>query len=660
MIINEISKEYEAILKDFIAEGGEAWLKEAYSLGRQALDQGIDILDITAAHHQALITLLSSPEASSTQRARVIVKQAGKFLAECLSAFEMAQRGFREIIVTLNQLNEALEDKVEQRTQAMRASEERYRTLIEISPDAITVTDLQGKVILCNQQSLDLHGCSSPDELIGNNASSFIAPEDAPRIREITQRVIIDEGITGTLEYTLMGKNGKRTPVEVKTTLLRDEQGKPTGFIGMTRDISERKQAQLNLEAYARRQAAVADLGLRALSGFVEIDTLMHEMVSLVSQTLNVECCGIFELLPEEDGLLLHEGIGWQEGAVGNTIIESGAGSQAGYTLSKAEPVIVEHLPTESRFTPPPFLMEHNIVASLTVIIHRKDQPYGVLGAYTSQKRQFIMEDVTFLRTIANMLAMAIDNRRLLETETKARQRAEEDGDHAIKSLAIVSHEFRTPLTSIKGFASTLLADDVVWSAEQQRDFIRTIDEEANKLSGFIDQLLDLSRMDAGVFKFSISRQSVKDLITASMTHLETLTQQHHLVINIQDTLPDVFADSQRIEQVLSNLVENATKYAPPETTITISAQSHENFVKISVADEGPGIPIEEREKVFRPFYLVADKTTLKAKGVGLGLAICQRLVEGQRGHIWVDEHPGPGAIIHFTLPFVERRRYVR
>lgn len=649
-MIKNLLKEYQSSLKDFLAGGGETSLESAYLLGRQALEQGIGVLDITGTHHQTLVTLLTSIDAATHESQ--IIKQAGKFLAECLSPFEMAQRGFRDSIDALKSLNEELEDRVEERTQAVRVSEERYRTLIEISPDAITMTDLQGDVILCNQQSAHLHGYSTSEQAIGIDAGEFVAPEDMPRMREMAQRVI-DEGSIGELEYTLVRTDRTRTPVEIRLTMLRDSEGQPSGFVGITRDISERKHIQQKLEAQARRQVALAELGKRALSG-IDMDALMQGTLELVSQTLNVEYCELFEVLPERNSLILREGTGWKEGTVANVIVMAGNTSQAGYTFLTGEPVIVENLTTEHRFTPHPFLMEHNIIAGMTVIIHRKEQPYGILGVHTSQQRQFNSDDVHFLQSVANLLAMAIDNRRLLETESKARQRAEEDKERTLRSLALVSHELRTPLTSIKGFASTLLADDVVWSAEQQRDFIQTINDEANNLNGFIEQLLELSKLGAGVFRFSNTRNSIENLITATMTHLQALAGQHTLNVNVPTTLPDVIADTQRVGQVLSNLVENANKYAPAGTTIKVTARHDEEFVEFTVADEGPGIPLEEREKVFQPFYRVEGKTTLKAKGAGLGLTICWGLIEGQGGRIWVDENLGPGTAIHFTLPIAE------
>ncbi|HET7144105.1 MAG TPA: ATP-binding protein [Anaerolineales bacterium] len=646
-----LPKEYRSALKDFLRGGGERALKNAYMLGRRSLEQHIGVLDIVAAHHQALASLLSHSNESLPNN-RKIIKQASDFLAECLSPFEMAQRGFQESIAALNSLNARLEDEVEKRTQEVRESEELYRTLIEISPDAITMTDLQGKVTLCNRQSALMHGYSDPDEAIGINAGEFVAPEDMLRMREVTLRVL-HEGIIGEVEYSLIRKNGTRVPVEVRVTLVRDAAGKPSGFIGVNRDITERKQAQVKLELQARWQAAVAELGQHALSE-VDLAALLHRTSSLVAYTLNVEFCELLELLPDGEHLLLRAGVGWKEGMVGNMVVKAAADSQTRYTLPRVEPIIVENTAEENRFSPSSLLMEHGIVSGMTTTIRGKGRPYGILGVHTCHQRNFTPGEANFLQSVANVLAMAVDNRRLLETEAIARQKAEKDNELRLKALAIVSHELRTPLTSIKGFATTLLADDVVWDADHQRDFISTINEEADKLCDLVEQLLDLSKMDAGVFKLSPIRQHPGILIAAAAPHLQALTGQgHSLIIDASDALPDVIADTQRIGQVLENLVENAAKYAPGGTAIKVSARVNDGFVEISVADEGPGVPISDREKVFQAFYRAGDKATLKVKGAGLGLTICRRLVDAQGGRIWIEQTNGPGTIICFTLPSV-------
>jgi two-component system sensor histidine kinase KdpD len=138
------------------------------------------------------------------------------------------------------------------------------------------------------------------------------------------------------------------------------------------------------------------------------------------------------------------------------------------------------------------------------------------------------------------------------------------------------------------------------------------------------------------------------------MNNLRTLAARHRLTISLPDKLPSVMADTQRVGQVLTNLVENAAKYAPAGTSITVSARRIDHFVELSIADEGPGIPSAERERIFQPFYRLDELGAANVKGAGLGLTICWRLVQGQGGRIWVHDHEGPGTIIHFTLPVAD------
>jgi PAS domain S-box-containing protein len=174
---------------------------------------------------------------------------------------------------------------------------------------------------------------------------------------------------------------------------------------------TERCRAEKALGAYARRQAVVAEIGRLALTGG-ELKDLFDEAVSLVARTLGVEYCKLLELLPDGDALILRAGIGWKEEYLtGVATVSAGQESQAGFTLLSDEPVIVEDLRTETRFTGPQLLDEHGVVSGVSVIIRGRDRPYGVLGAHTASLRKFAIDDVNFLSTVANVLAEAIDRK---------------------------------------------------------------------------------------------------------------------------------------------------------------------------------------------------------------------------------------------------------
>jgi signal transduction histidine kinase len=238
----------------------------------------------------------------------------------------------------------------------------------------------------------------------------------------------------------------------------------------------------------------------------------------------------------------------------------------------------------------------------------------------------------------------------LLEQEQAARQEAERAVAMQRVFLGMISHELRTPLASIKGFASTLLATDTTFDPDQQREFLQIIDEEADKLTNLIEQLMDVVQMQAGTFRVEPARVTFEHILEKALPQLKTLAAHHRLAITLPADLPPVDADLQRIGQVLVNLVGNAAKFSPPNTEITLSALRAGDFVQINVSDEGAGIPPSERPFVFEVFHRVLSETK-RQPGIGLGLTICKGLVQAHGGRIWIEDRVGPGTTIAFTLP---------
>ena len=222
--------------------------------------------------------------------------------------------------------------------------------------------------------------------------------------------------------------------------------------------------------------------------------------------------------------------------------------------------------------------------------------------------------------------------------------------------LANVSHELRTPLAVIKGFAATLLRRDVQWDDSQKQNFLETIDHESDHLTRLINDLLYMSRIDAGELRPDKKKIAVAGLINSLMPSLQTLTAKHKLAVVIADDLPPVFVDEMEIGQVMINLVENATKFSDPDTEIKIQARKTDHQVVISVIDHGIGIPSDQLDKIFSRFYQVGNAVKGKSKGTGLGLPICRGVIEGNGGKIWVESVVDKGSTFYFSLPvFVEK-----
>ena len=222
--------------------------------------------------------------------------------------------------------------------------------------------------------------------------------------------------------------------------------------------------------------------------------------------------------------------------------------------------------------------------------------------------------------------------------------------------LANVSHELRTPLASIKGYATTLLRKDIKWSARQQQDFLKTIDSETDRLIRLINDILDVSRIDGGALKIRQQQCQVSNIIEAIKSRLKVLSKNNKLEVDIPTALPAVFADEMRIGQVISNLVDNAVKFSPAGSGISITANYNEDKVIINVTDHGEGMTEEVMSKLFNRFYQAENVVSGRQKGTGLGLVICRGIIESHGGDIWVESKRGEGSKFSFSLPLCKEK----
>ena len=276
---------------------------------------------------------------------------------------------------------------------------------------------------------------------------------------------------------------------------------------------------------------------------------------------------------------------------------------------------------------------------------------FGLLSLHFNVTELFGADNIEHVRGLVDRVAMAIYNGRLLESESRARREAEHANEMRLRFLAMISHELRTPLTSVKGFATTLLANDVTWEPKAQREFIEIINSEADKLNELIDQLLDLSRLEAGLLSIKPEKTRLFDILQSMQAELAGRTKEHHLIVTVSPELPVVYADARRIAQVIYNLVDNSVKYSAPGTDILISAEADTTDVQVNVRDSGRGIPSEERQRVFEVFHRGTNDMVSRARGAGLGLAICKGLIGAHGGRIWIRDEERPGTTISFTLP---------
>ncbi|MCE1254791.1 MAG: ATP-binding protein [Anaerolineae bacterium] len=215
--------------------------------------------------------------------------------------------------------------------------------------------------------------------------------------------------------------------------------------------------------------------------------------------------------------------------------------------------------------------------------------------------------------------------------------------------ISIISHELKTPVALIKGYVSTLRREDANWDPTIVQDSLAIIEEEADRLTGMIENLLDASRLQAGGLNIKRTDMYLPDLCKRLADRFQTQTEQHHISTDFPDDFPVLLADETRISQVISNLISNALKYAP-KGEIIIRGQVRPNHITISVSDEGPGISASDIPHVFDRFYRAPDMAR-QTKGAGLGLYLSRAIIEAHGGRMWVDTEPVKGTRICFTLP---------
>ena len=240
-----------------------------------------------------------------------------------------------------------------------------------------------------------------------------------PRSWMLPYKAAVQTGASYALDLELLRADGVIRLVAGKGEAERDARGQVVVVRGTIQDVTERKRAEDEIRQLARLQAVVGDIGQKALRSD-RSGPVLDETVTLVAQALDVEYCKVLELLPDGKALLLRSGVGWKPGLVGHGTVGAGEDSQAGFTLLSDQPVIVEDLRTETRFSGPPLLHEHGVVSGMSVVIPTSQGPYGVLGAHTSKLRFFSKDEVNFLRSVANVLGMMIERERTAQALQKS------------------------------------------------------------------------------------------------------------------------------------------------------------------------------------------------------------------------------------------------
>jgi two-component system sensor histidine kinase KdpD len=255
--------------------------------------------------------------------------------------------------------------------------------------------------------------------------------------------------------------------------------------------------------------------------------------------------------------------------------------------------------------------------------------------------------DQRLLTAFAAQAAIVRERAELSDRAAQAAVVAEADRTRAAL-LTAVSHDLRSPLASAKASVTSLRSDRVEWSDEAREELLETADESLDRLTRLIENLLDLSRLEAGALAVSLAPVALDELVPVV---LDALGRDDRVRVDVPDSLPEAYADAVLLERVLANLLGNALRYSPPDEPPLLAASCHAGSVEIRVVDRGPGVPRDQRERMFAPFQRLGDRDS--STGVGLGLALSQGLTLAMGGSLAADDTPGGGLTMTVTLPVV-------
>jgi K+-sensing histidine kinase KdpD len=256
----------------------------------------------------------------------------------------------------------------------------------------------------------------------------------------------------------------------------------------------------------------------------------------------------------------------------------------------------------------------------------------------------FSESDLPFLKTIADLIALAIDRAHLAEKADAIREAHQAERMRS-ELLAVLSHELRMPLTTIQGYSSALLLDEVEWDEQKRKEFLHLIDEECHNMQMMLKDILDSSLID--MEQLVIETQPIR---------LPKIAREvAHIMVDFPPDFPILEADARWIKQVFRNIIENSIKYSPDGGLIVIRGEVRKADVIVMIADQGIGISPEDLIPLFEKYFRVKSAATLHISGTGLGLPISRKIIEEHGGRIWVESNVGEGTTIYFSLPIPYR-----
>ena len=481
-------------------------------------------------------------------------------------------------------------------TEELRESEDRYHSLVENAHDGIICLTADGIVTSVNRGFEALLGWSR-EELIGKHYQTRHTPSSLALQEDRIRRLQAGEKVPSLYEVELVHKDGRGVPCEVRTRFIRNTAGKPIGVLAIVRDISARKQTEAALRESEERFRSMC----------------------------TASPVGIFQ--NDLTGACVYTNARWQE-ITGLTLEESlGQGWAKAIHLEDCEGVFTEW--QKSVALGREFAKEFRFV-----------RPTGEVCWVHSQASPLRDDDGIVIGYVGVNMDI---------TDRKEVDRMKDE------FVSVVSHELRTPLTSIRGSLGLLASGRLGTLQEKGQRMLDIAVANTDRLVRLINDILDIERMQSGRATMVKVACDASELMAQTVEVMQAIAGKAGVTLSVQSQSVRLWADPDRLIQILANLLSNAIKFSPPGSQVWLTVERQKEQALFQIKDQGRGIPVEKLDSIFERFQQVDASDSRDKGGTGLGLAICRSIVQQHGGHIWVESALGEGSTFSFTLPALTR-----
>jgi PAS domain S-box-containing protein len=539
----------------------------------------------------------------------------------------------------------------QQAEESLRHNEERYRTILATILDGYYELDLEGRLLDCNDAYCAIIGYPRA-EVVGADSRRWISPASAPQLFKVFDQIRTTGQPATGVESDILRKDGAQGISEFSITLVKDEQGQPTGFRGIAHDITERKRTELELNQrmteleilheiegdltdtldIGHRLTMALDLAVRlsrAGAGFIGL--VEGELVRVVQVLGNYKPDMRGSYLPRDSGIV-------------------------GRVMRNNEAEIILDVHQDPDYT----AAIADTRALMTLPLSSMDRLIGVMNLETPKPERFTTETFDFLRLLTARIASSIDNAQLHQ-QTESQLEELQELYTAVRNLEqlktqmirIASHDLRSPIATMSGYLDLLKMDLEGKIEPAQGEFFSAIERGLRRMENITSEILSLERIEEAAQNAQKQTFDLHELVEQAVKeHREQANlKSQQLTLNAPDGVVVISGDHAQVHEAVANLISNAIKYTPEGGRVEVDLQRHDQEAQLEVRDTGYGIPEEMQARLFQPFFRAKTQETQKIDGTGLGLHLVKSIIERHGGRIVFHSVYGQGSTFGFVLP---------